>query len=180
MKIYVIRHGLTELNKKGIINGQIEDVLAPEGEIQAQKASALLADTIKRIYVSSLDRTRKTAAFLNQSLNLPITFHDELMEINFGVLEGTPFLEEYKLRHKMQDYDWRPSGESIEDVKKRVLKILRKVKAENQDGEALIVAHGGIVRLMQLLETGEVMEEIGNASIYAFDLDKILDRSDFR
>ena len=74
----------------------------------------------------------------------------------------------------MQDYDWRPSGESFENVKERVLKILREIKKENKGGEVLIVAHGGIVRLMHMLEFGEPLEEIENAGLYSFDLDKIL------
>lgn len=174
MKIYVIRHGLTEMNKQGLINGSLHDALAPEGYEQAKKASLSLPNTIKRIYSSSLNRAKQTAEILNEKLRVDLTHHDELKEVNFGDLEGTPFLEEYKQRHKRQDYDWGPSGESAEDVKKRILSILEKIKTENSDGEALIVAHGGIVRMLQFLETNEAMEEIGNASVYTFDLDKIL------
>ena len=174
MKVYVVRHGQTELNKKGLINGFLDDALTPEGEEQARATALLLPDTIKRIYSSSLGRARETAKILNEKLGVPITFHDELKEVNFGVLNGTPFLEEYQIRHRAQDYDWRPSGECFEDVKERVLVILKKIKAENKDGEALIVAHGGIIRLMHLLEFGEPMGEIKNAALYNFDLDKIL------
>lgn len=175
MKIYVIRHGLTEMNKQGLINGSLHDALAPEGFEQARQASLSLPASIKRVYSSSLNRAKQTAEILNEKLGVGLTFHDELKEVNFGELEGTPFLEEYKERHKKQDYDWGPSGENVEDVKKRILSILRKIKNENSDGEALIVAHGGIVRMFQFLETNEAMEEIGNASVHTFDLDKILE-----
>jgi probable phosphoglycerate mutase len=174
MKIYVIRHGQTELNKKGLINGHIDDILAPEGIEQAKNAAPSLPKTIKHIYSSSLSRAMETAKILNEALNLPITFHDELREVNFGILNGTPFLDEHKKRHQMLDYDWRPSGENFEDVKTRVLKILQKIHKENGAGEALIVAHGGIIRLLHFLEFGEPLNEIGNASLYGFDLDKIL------
>ncbi|HEU0085553.1 MAG TPA: histidine phosphatase family protein [Candidatus Paceibacterota bacterium] len=174
MKIYVIRHGLTEMNKQGLINGSLHDTLAPEGFEQAKQAALSLPNTIKRIYSSSLNRAKQTAQVLNDKLGVDLTHHDELKEVNFGILEGTPFLEEHKERHKKQDYDWGPSGEKVEDVKRRVLSILEKIKSENSDGEALIVAHGGIVRMLQFLETNEAMEEIGNASVHAFDLDKIL------
>lgn len=174
MKVYVIRHGQTELNKLGIINGHIDDPLASEGIEQAKLAAETLPKTIKHIYVSSLERAKQTASILNDELKVPMTFHDELREVNFGDLNGTPFLDEYKERHKMLDYDWRPSGESFDDVKARVLKILNVVKNENGDGEALIVAHGGTIRLMHFLETGEYLDNVGNASIQSFDLDKIL------
>jgi broad specificity phosphatase PhoE len=174
MKVYVVRHGATELNKKGIINGHIDDDLTPEGVEQAKELTLLLPNTIKHIYSSSLGRAKQTAEIINEKLKVPITFHDELKEVNFGVLNGTPFLPEYKKRHAAQDYDWRPSGESFEDVKKRVLKILKVIKSESKDGEALIVAHGGTIRLMTLLESGETFENIENASLYTFDLDKVL------
>lgn len=174
MKVYVVRHGVTEMNKLGNINGHLDDVLLPEGEEQARTATLLVPDTIKRIYASSLTRARRTAEIINERFNVPISFHDEFREVNFGDLNGTPFLEEYKKRHKAQDYDWRPSGEYVDQVKERVLWILEKINSENKDGEALIVAHGGIVRMMHLLEFGEPMGEIENASMYEFDLDKIL------
>ncbi len=174
MKIYVIRHGLTELNKQGLINGHLDDTLAPEGIEQAKKAAELLPKTIKHIYSSSLGRARETAEILNELLNVKLTFHDELKEVNFGILQGTPYLDGYRLRHEMMDYDWRPSGECLEDFKIRVTNILKVLKAENGDGEALIVGHGGTIRILHFLETGSVMGKIENASIVSFDLDKII------
>src|ERR1035437_7305386 len=169
MKIYVIRHGLTELNKKGVINGHIHDNLAAEGISQAKMAAPLMPKTIKHIYSSSLNRAKQTAEILNEELRVPLTLHDELMEVNFGILNGTPFLDEYKKKHKSQQYDWGASGESIEDVKKRLLKVLRLIRSESSDGEALMVAHGGIVRLMYLLQDGVAIDEIENASLHSFD-----------
>lgn len=173
-RIFVMRHGLTEMNKLGLINGWIDDKLTPEGIEQAKNARSSVPSSVKRIYSSSLARAAQTADTVNAELKLPISYHDELKEVNFGDLSGTPFLEKYKIRHKILSYDWRPSGESLEDVKKRVIKILRVIDSENGDGEALIVAHGGIVRLLNFLEKGENMGDIDNASLYIFDLDKIL------
>lgn len=174
MKIYVIRHGLTELNKKGIINGHIHDALVPEGMEQARAAAQLIPQTVKRIYASSLNRAKQTAEIINEKLNLPLTLHDDLKEVSFGNLDGTPFLEEYRKIHASQKYDWRPSGESVDGVKERVLRMLRQIKSENGDGEALIVTHGGIVRLLYMLQEGTPVEEIKNASLTDFDLDRIL------
>lgn len=174
MKVYVIRHGQTELNVKGLINGQLEDALTAEGMEQAKIAAKSLPKTIKHLYVSPLNRARQTAEILNAELNLPITFHDELKEVNFGELQGTPYLDEYKKRHGALDYDWGPSGENVGQVKERVLRILRDIKNDSGDGEALIVAHGGIVYLLNFLESGETLGPVGNASLHSFDIDKIL------
>ena len=72
------------------------------------------------------------------------------------------------------DYDWRPSGESLEDVKNRVLSILQRIKSENNDGEAMIVTHGGIIRMLYHLQNGEKFDLIENASLHTFDIDEIL------
>ncbi len=121
MKIYTVMHGHTELNKKKIIN------TPQEGIEQAKLASLLLPKTIKTTYSSPFIRTKQTAEILNKSLNVPITFHEELQEVNFGVLTGTSFLEEYNDKHKNLNYDWKPSGESVEQVKTRILKILKEI-----------------------------------------------------
>lgn len=175
MNIYVIRHGQTKLNVAGMINGSLDDELTSVGIEQAIAAAHTLPKTITHMYVSSLERAKQTARYLNSELQVPVTYHDELKEVNFGRLNGTPYLEEFALRHKMVDYDWHPSGENVEDVKKRVLAILKKIKEENEDGQALIVAHGGIVRMLYFLETnGGILDEIGNTSLHSFDIDKIL------
>lgn len=177
MKIYVIRHGQTELNVKGLINGHIPDNLTEAGREQARLASRSLPDSIKHIYSSSLTRARQSAELLNEVLQVPITYHDELKEVNFGDLNGTPFLEEHKIRHSNLDYDWRPSGENFEQVRHRVLKLLNEINKEVGDGEALIVAHGGIVRMLTFLESDETRGEISNAALFEFDLEKILERA---
>ena len=175
MKIYAVRHGLTDLNIKGIINGgDTPDFLVPEGEEQARVVAETLPATIRRIYSSPLPRAKKTAIIINEKLHLPLTFHDELKEVDLGILNGTPYKEEDKIHYANPDFDWRPSGECAADVKKRLLKIMTQIKSENQGGEALIVTHGGIIRAMRYLESGEVSGPIGNTSINIFDIDKIL------
>lgn len=175
LKIYVIRHGQTEFNIKGLINGAIGDALTPEGEAQAKEAAKSLPHSIKHIYASSLNRAKQTAEILNAERHLPIEFSDDLQEVDFGDLNGTPYLKEYQQIHSEMKYDWHAhGGEDVEDVKKRICRILRRIKAENGDGEALIVGHGGTIRMLHYLESGEPLGEIQNAALFEFDLDKIL------
>ncbi len=175
MKIYVVRHGLTEYNKQHLINGQLDDGLAPEGIEQARKAVSQIPKGITHIYSSPLMRAKQTAEILNSALNITISYHDELKEIDFGLLTGTDFSDEIDKKHCSLRYDWRPyNGECAEDVKKRVLKILKDIKAASKDGEALIVSHGGIIRMISFLQDGVLMGEIGNASVHSFDLDRIV------
>lgn len=174
MKIYVIRHGQSQANADGII-ADGDTPLTQLGIEEAKNAAQSLPSTIKHFYVSTFNRAKHTADILNEGLNVPVTFHDELKEVSFGELEGTPYLDEYKEKHRAQAYDWRPSGESFDEVKERVLKVLEKIKNESNDEEALIVAHGGIIRLLHFLESdGGVLDDVGNISLHSFDLDKIL------
>jgi broad specificity phosphatase PhoE len=177
MKIYAIRHGQTKLNVQKIINSGIDDELTDEGIKQAEAAANSLPKSIKRMYVSSLGRAKQTANILNANLGLPITYSDDLREVDFGELNGTPFLQEHQNRHMALDYDWRPSGENFADVKTRTLRILQEIKQNSGDGEALIVGHGGTIRTLYYLEHGTPMGEIKNASLFAFDLDKMLKQS---
>lgn len=177
MKVYVIRHGLTELNKKWILNGQIDEPLAEEGFLQAKKAIAKIPKTIKYIYTSPLLRTRQTAKIINSKLNLPLSTHPKITEIHMGSVAGKSWSdfkngEEMKQKHRSIKFNYKPmGGESSKEVKKRILEFIKEIKDKHKSKEVLIVAHGGIIRTMNLLINGEVIEEnIENASIIEFSL----------
>lgn len=181
MKIYVIRHGLTELNKEKKVNGQIDEPLAPEGVEQAKAAIFLIPKSVKYIYSSPLQRARQTAEIINSKLNLPISLQTELTEIHMGTLAGKAWTDmeaglELKKKHRAIEFDYRShGGESAKEVKKRVLAFLKKINGKHNDHEALIVTHGGIIRLLHLFEYGnQLLDEIEHITLHTFDLDKIL------
>ena len=181
MKIYVIRHGLTGLNKKKLVNGQIDEPLSPEGVEQAKIATNVIPASIQYIYASPLKRAKQTAKIINSKLNRPISLQAELTEIHMGSLAGKAWQDmeaglELKQKHRAIEFDYRPQGgESTEEVKKRVLTFLKKINGKHNDHEVLIVTHGGIIRLLHLLEHGnQLLDEIEHISLYTFDLNKIL------
>ncbi len=175
MKIYAIRHGLTAMNKARLINGHLDEPLAEEGIEQAENARSILPKTLKKIYCSPLLRAKQTAEILNEDLNLPITYNDGLMEVFFGDLEGSDYGIEIQEKHKEVVYDWHNvGGEDVFDVKKRLLVTLKKINEENLDSEALLVTHGGIIRMLYFLEKGKPQRNIDNLSLHVFELDKIL------
>lgn len=171
-----MRHGQTELNVRGLLNGSLDDELTETGRKQASEARKALPATLKMIYSSTLRRAKQTAEIINDELQLPVIYTDDLQEVNFGVLNGTPFVDEIKARHVAMDYDWKPSGESVDDVRARVTRALTDIAAVNADSEALLVVHGGIIRMLHYLQNGEPLGEIKNASLHEFDLDKILNQ----
>ena len=63
-------------------------------------------------------------------------------------------------------------------VKKRVLEFLKEINGQHKDYEALMITHGGIIRILRFLEGGKVtLDDIENTSLHIFDLNKILKRS---
>lgn len=181
MKIYVIRHGLTELNKKKKVNGQIDEPLAPEGIEQAKAVISLMPESVKHIYSSSLQRARQTAEIINSKLNRPLSLQNELTEIHMGSLAGKAWTNmkaglELKKKHRAIEFNYRSQGgESAKEVKKRVLAFLKQINNKYDDYEVLIVTHGGIIRLLHLLEhKTQLLDEIEHITLHTFDLDKIL------
>jgi len=175
MKIIVVRHGQTKLNSKHLINGWIDDVLTKDGLRQAKEASKKIPKGIDIIYSSDLKRALDTAKILNKKLDLKIVPSVNLREINFGSLEGKFFSNDLIIPHRSMKYNWHPyGGESFGDVKKRLLKFLKKIRKDNK--KVLIVTHGGIIRLLYHLQNKKSLHFIENVSFHKFDLDKILNK----
>lgn len=184
MKIYVIRHGLTELNKKKLLNGQIDEPLAPEGFDQAKAAAKDIPKSVTYIYASSMLRTMQTAEIIGANIGVPLYGEDALREMHMGSVAGKSWDtiksgQELKKKHRSMQFDYRSEGgDTAEDFKKRVTGFLKIINDKHCDGEVLIVTHGGVVRLLHLLHHGEENhEELDHASLLIFDLDKIIKNS---
>lgn len=184
MKIYVIRHGLTLLNQQKKVNGEVDEPLAPEGFIQAKEIIPIIPKSVSQIYTSSLLRARQTADIIKAKLQLPVSVQKELAEIHMGILAGKAWEEmeggmDLKKKHRTVQFDYRQyGGEFVEDVKKRLLQFFNEINKKHKDFEALLITHGGILRLIHLLEHGESIYETKNhVSLIEADLNKILKNS---
>ena len=185
MKIYVIRHGLTELNKQKKVNGQMDEPLAPEGIKQAQATASLIPKTVKYIYTSPLIRAKQTAEILNSKLKLSIFIEDDLSEIHMGSLAGKAWEEmenglSLKKQHRTAKFNYlKYGGESTQQVKNRLIKFFKSIKGKYKDNEVLIITHGGIIRFLHILNHKPLSTNIDveHISPYSLDLDKILQRN---
>lgn len=100
MKFYIIRHGQTNWNKEGRIQGKTDIELNEEGIKQAEEAKRILKDyPIDMIVSSTLKRARKTAEIINEAKNVPIIFKEALEERGLGEFEG-------KTQQEFQDEIW--------------------------------------------------------------------------
>ncbi len=181
MKVYIIRHGITPLNKEKKVNGEIDEPLATEGIEQAKQIISQIPKSVAYIYSSPLLRARQTAEIISSRLNLPITFVNELTEIKMGSLAGKSWEEmedgmELKKKHRSVRFDYTPyGGESLEQVKNRIVSFFKKINNKHSDEETLLITHGGIIRMVNFLDRGEaVYETTKHTSLLTIDLDKIL------
>ncbi len=119
--LYLVRHGETDGNKARFI-GRRDLALNTRGECQAQVvARCLTGRKIDRIFASPLSRTMSTAAPLSKVTGLAVEVRHELLEIDFGELEGqAKGVAPFKLR-KLHLRDPMPGGECLDDVRRRIL-----------------------------------------------------------
>jgi broad specificity phosphatase PhoE len=180
MKLYLIRHGLTPNNKLGRTNGQRNDEsLSEEGREQALAVIPQIPRTVTHIYCSDLKRARETAEIINNELKLPISYHKELRERDFGDLTnmtwpeiGEKYGQELLSNDVLVNYDFRPyGGESAEDVTKRLKTFLEFLKKQHKpDDHVLVVTHGGILKIMHYIYFGKQYREIENATVQEFEI----------
>jgi broad specificity phosphatase PhoE len=173
MKIYFVRHGQTVNNKKNIMTGWIDSPLTNKGIEQAKKTALEIPSGFSEIYCSDLIRCKQTAEIINQKLNLPIKYDARLRERNFGFLEGKSWDEiglDLKELDTNQKYNYHPfGGESVKDVRQRLFSFIDDIRKKEIKGKILIVAHGGLIRLLHNLLNNQVHEEIHNSSIHEFE-----------
>lgn len=165
MNIYWVRHGKTEYNLARRIQGWCDSPLLKNDE-----SYKLAADKLKNIkfdYICSSDLKRAilTKELILNELNIfsENNTYPEFREVHFGKWEGM-YLEEilneneelWKL-FKAKSDKYQPQnitgGESIADVKKRVIEGLDKIKTKyGDDSNILIVSHGSILAIMNNLD----------------------------
>ncbi len=150
LNIYITRHGETQWNTEGRLQGWLNSPLTEKGILQGQKLNhAVKMYDIEKIYSSPSERALKTAISAKGKLGVEIELMDELKEMNMGQWEGKT-LDQIKEREpeNFENYWLRPdlfvknTGENFEEVLSRTKKALDKIMKENSTGNILIVTHG--------------------------------------
>ena len=168
-ELYFIRHGQTDWNAEGRYQGSKDIPLNAIGRAQADLNGRLLAQLLRRAgrspaeftwHASPLGRTRETMERVRTGFSGPlpeVDFDARLVEVSFGIYEGRLHTElaagEMAIAGERDAAFWDfrpPSGESYEDVAQRVLSFA----ADRLAAPAIIVAHGGILRILRRLIEG--------------------------
>ena len=162
--IYYIRHGETQWNAEGRLQGAQDVPLNAVGRAQAKRAGLLLGELFARdgrakselsFVASPLGRARTTMELARGALQLPpydYAVDDRLREIGYGRWEGSTLAEmqsaDPETFAKRQAEKWTvspPGGESYLEVEQRVAKWYAQV-----DIETVAVAHGGTARALMV------------------------------
>ena len=152
MKIYYVRHGQTDWNlAKKMQGGQTEKPLNETGIKQANDTRKELENVKYDIIIRSpMYRAEQTAEIINQDRNVPTLVDERIRERKLGELEGHDVTEE--MENKIWDYNLNyniPGGENLHDFEKRILDFFDDLKKKYADKKVLIVAHGGIAKVIK-------------------------------
>jgi len=150
--MWLVRHGETEWNRKGLYQGQVDTPLNETGVAQARNTAEQLAAagvSFDALYASPLCRARQTAEISAARLGMEIRFDPRLMEIHQGSLEGKKYV------HIMKDFRTlfknlslpavhrrAPGGESVAEVAARMAEAAADIARIHPGGRVLIFAHG--------------------------------------
>ncbi|MCB5238438.1 MAG: histidine phosphatase family protein [Niallia nealsonii] len=144
-KICLIRHGETDWNAMGKIQGKTDIPLNENGKRQAQQCRDYLKDSNWDIIVTSpLKRAKQTAFIINEALQLQVVEMAEFMERSFGDAEGKT-REERAILYPDQQY---PNQESREELVNRIMNGLEKILVQFPDQKVLLVAHGAVIHTL--------------------------------
>lgn len=154
--VLLLRHGETEWNREGRIQGWAPVALNERGREQAAKAAARLAASydVDRIVTSDLLRARQTTDCVAERVDAPVDRSARWRERDIGVYQGLDYADvldrfpEFAIGEAAaRASDETPdSGESFEDVRRRVLAGWRT--AADRSGTTLVVTHGGPIHLV--------------------------------
>ena len=153
--LLLVRHGETDWNAEGRLQGHTDRPLSDYGRGQARRlAEELEGEELEAIYSSDLARARETAEIVGERLELPIALEPDLREKDWGTWEGLSAVERDRVEFV---------GESTEAHQERMLRALRTI-AERHPGNAriLVVTHGGSMRRVQTAAMGLALPVVEN------------------
>lgn len=153
MRLIIIRHGQTDYNALGIMQGHRGKPLNSTGREQARKlALRFKSEAIDVLYSSDLERAQETAReILSAHPNTASFYARELRERSYGIYDGKHqdfYLSAWK-KTALPYFEFKPKGgESIVESRERALKFYHQLQKKHQDDTVLIVSHGSFIRAL--------------------------------
>jgi probable phosphoglycerate mutase len=176
-RILLARHGETEWNALGRLQGHTDIELNDAGRTQARSLAAALAGSgITAITTSDLSRARQTGEIVAAALQLAApTIDPELRERHMGVFEGLT-RKQCEEQHPQAWQAWVAQtgvphgGEPLADIVARMARVLGRIASE-PGAPVLVISHGGAMRLWLMRVLGTPVPLIANGMTYVVDHD---------
>lgn len=155
-RLYLVRHGATQLTAENRFSGAVGVDLSDEGRQQVRRlAQRLSDDKIAAVYSSPLSRTVETAELIAAPHRLKPILRDGLREISHGRWEGLT-RREVEERFAVEYAAWEEDpftfapegGESGLAVLSRALPVVRELVVGHPDAVVLVVSHKATLRLL--------------------------------
>jgi probable phosphoglycerate mutase len=150
----IARHGETDWNTAGILQGWLDVPINGQGRAQAlDMAQGFAADGFDCVCTSPLIRSLETAQIIAAELGLPPPLtHDGLKERNFGAVQGIPkaelalsnpaLLQQILRRNPAAEFE---QGETMDEFADRVIGALRELGERRAGQTVLVITHGWVM-----------------------------------
>jgi probable phosphoglycerate mutase len=182
-RIFLVRHGETDWNATGRIQGHNDTPLNAAGRQQAQRTAQRLArEPITAVYSSDLARAFETATIIGAPLGLTVVASPRLRERQYGLWEGLTAAE-IQARYPEQFAIWRartvdfapPQGETRSALLARALAELQAIARRHVRDMVVVVTHGGLCyalihHLLGSVDGDQREFTFGNASIHTLEV----------
>lgn len=168
--LYLARHGETEENVAGILQGHLPGHLTERGRRQAAALRDRLAAAPVRFdafLVSDLRRVTDTARIVNEALRLPLSPTPLLRERDWGSLTGKPVAQARGMAEFPEDV------ESVEEMFRRAHRFLIYIKERHAGQHVLALGHGLFNRCIQAALRGCAIRDVPrmqNAEVRRIDV----------
>jgi len=137
--LFLVRHGQTDANARGLLQGHVDLPLSARGRDQAAALAALVPDGA-RVVSSPLRRARETAAAFGR----PVDVDARWIELDYGELDGVPVTDVPPDTWRSWRQDPRftpPGGESLAALGVRVRDACGALVPEIRDHDVVVVSH---------------------------------------
>ena len=185
MKLVFVRHGESDGNADGILQGQTEFHLSERGRSQSRSLRERFQMEGFRpthIYSSPQHRTTETAQLVTSHWPTPIVYLDDLKEYDVGIFSGLTWSEigtKYpEIAHEFQqsrNWDIVQGAETLTSRRNRAIRVIETIFAHHENNDVVLVfTHGGILQYILAVLIGSERIwgiHVHNTAVFSLTLD---------